>query len=489
MFCILRLSQRHTSPLIFCLTLALTSGCTTFAPMEPHPYGTNYQTNRPTVPPVENLNVEPGQPDTVPEDMSEPPEIDSPPAPQLHPENDPEDKSDNVEIPFGSMSNKPHTFAEPDERTTQKSKTPRIELQGPEMIPEDVLPDNAPTLKVKYPGKLLVGAAATFQIEVTNPTNKEMTNLVIESEFSAGLVFPGHSDKRVRQTIETIPAGGRHELALTLIGVAPGRLCCHLDLRQDGQLAASYNACVEYERSDIDLQMSAPKIRTVGQKVEFVMLIVNRSDEEQTDVQAEVTFDVALIPLEATANAQRQENRLSWSLGKMAAGEGVAIQVEFQCQTRADEACVRFHVTSNETTPEAIANCVKIADPDGPLEIELIDDKDPISVGSTADYKLTLSNSNKEFVKDIKITALLPDGLQPTNAEVHLDDQLIDLPFQIRGQQMRFQTIDLIRRREEMRVTIRAKAIDSGVQTFRCRIEYEGTNSLREVGETTFVTK
>lgn len=102
-------------------------------------------------------------------------------------------------------------------------------------------------LHVTAPERRNVGEAAVFTVVIRGGTGLEASGLVIEADFDEALTFPGHNEKRVRQPLGQLTAGGSREISLALTGRQAGRHCVRFSvLSGAGEVLVSRSSCVQF---------------------------------------------------------------------------------------------------------------------------------------------------------------------------------------------------------------------------------------------------
>jgi hypothetical protein len=95
---------------------------------------------------------------------------------------------------------------------SQGFANPNVEpplLEGPTIVPQGVTLATALGLSIKAPENNLVGEVSVFEITLQNTGDQPAKEVMIESRFEDGFVFPGSKDRQVTQTIGTLNPGWR----------------------------------------------------------------------------------------------------------------------------------------------------------------------------------------------------------------------------------------------------------------------------------------
>src|SRR5262249_41992697 len=170
--------------------------------------------------------------------------------------------------------------------------------------------------------------------------------------------------------------------ALSLTGNQVGSNCCRFAVtRREGNdelELASKQVCVEFVTRQLEIEVIGPTQRTEGSRAEFNIALTNHTQKTIDNVEALVSYDKALLPREATAEAERRGGSLVWRLGVLRPLERVQLQVEFECRAQAHRACVLVEVRGDDLPNGQEEACVEIVPIPGTLDIRVSDRADPL---------------------------------------------------------------------------------------------------------------
>lgn len=134
----------------------------------------------------------------------------------------------------------PLTPAEPRNSSPDEPAAPEVETARPQAAASNI------TLKVTAPERQAVGQNVVFTLVVEGGSQLKESALTVEASFDEGLKFPGHTEKRLRQPLGTLSAGGTREITLALKGISSGRQCCRFTVSDAaGNELSARSACVE----------------------------------------------------------------------------------------------------------------------------------------------------------------------------------------------------------------------------------------------------
>ena len=144
---------------------------------------------------------------------------------------------------------------------TENSINPNVQpprLEAPTITPEDVTVPLILNLKVQAPETNRAGEVSVFEITLQNPSDHDAEDVVIESRFEEGFVFPGSTDQQVNQTIGTLKAGETRQVKLSLKSHRAGYHCVEFRLLAKGAEPVTKKVCVKYQDSAVSLEVRRP---------------------------------------------------------------------------------------------------------------------------------------------------------------------------------------------------------------------------------------
>jgi len=369
-----------------------------------------------------------------------------------------------------------------------QSKPNSKPLSGPQMA----RPQTADRLKmtVDVIPKRQLGSGATFYLIIKNISDRAVRNVLLECEFDSEFLFPGRREKKIGQLLGTLQPGESKEISLTLYSDALGSHCCRFRAIADKEELVWKSVCVDYEKKQLDLSIIGPSARTIGSRAEYIVKLSNVSEVDLKDVQAVISYDPVLTPREASIGSIRETGQLKWSLDSIRKGEGVQLQVEFECEVAAEHACLRVNVDSPNLPKERVSACLKVIPPQGVFDIQVKDTKDPITRGEETVYEVSIENRGLQPAKDISFQAKIPRMFRVVSVEVHQGNQKLNLQPEVNQNILKVSPVRELPADGFLRYTIQVKAIGSGDGEFEATISGADTEKLKtSVSEITTVNR
>ncbi|QDT96125.1 COG1361 family protein [Gimesia aquarii] len=395
----------------------------------------------------------------------------------------------------------------PQPRDLPERISPRPELKRPDYLKKSPQSKSGPKLqsgpKMTAPAttgplelsvdvipKRQLGSGATFYVIAKNVGDRAVRNVLVECEFDTEFLFPGRREKKIGQRLGTLQPGESKEISLTLYSDILGNHCCRFRAIADGEELVWKSVCVEYEKKQLDLSVIGPSLRTVGSRAEYIVKLSNVSDVDLNNIQAVISYDSVFVPREASIGSERETGQLKWSLDKIRKGEGVQLQVEFDCEVAAEHACLQVVVSSPELPNEQASACLKVTPLQGVLDVQVRDTKDPITRGEETTYEVSIENRGLQPARDISLQAKIPRMFRVVSVEAHQGNQKLNLRPEVNQNILKVSPVRELPADAFLRYTILVKAISSGDGEFEVTISGADAKKLvTRVSEPTTVNR
>lgn len=375
-----------------------------------------------------------------------------------------------------------------------RTAAPRIPLPSvPKIEPDDVTAGEPLEMTVSAPARKQVGGTATYRIALRNSSDHAEEGLCIRCKFDDELNFSGSEKREVLQRVERLTPGESRELALSLSSEIVGSHCCWFvlarsDDREESEVI-SRQVCVDFITRQVEIDVVGPTQRTEGSRAEFNIIFSNRSLRTIGDVEAVVSFDKALVPKEASAGAENTAGHLVWRLGALKPLEKVQLQVEFDCRTRANRACVSVEVKGKDLSNELEEACLEIIPVPGTLDLQVGDRDDPLEVGKTGAYEATVHNIGLQPARGIIIEAAIPESVKLRQAHVRDGERVLAVKYREENGKVVFDAVDALGPGARVTFTFEVEALRPGHAEFSARLTSGLSQTPVTAAETTVIVE
>jgi len=354
-----------------------------------------------------------------------------------------------------------------------------------------------PALDVRFeqsPTEAKVGELVLFSVVVRNVGSVRLTNVEVRDRFDPGLEHRYGWTSPILRTLGDLEPNAVSSFDVSFFVRTPGRLCHTLDATSAEGHSASARACLDVSqpKQDVDLQLTGPEQRRVGQLAEYAIRATNTGETSLTNVRIGFYAEPSLLPRHATDGHAYQEGGVIWQLGAIEPGQEVSLIVQCEC-LRADdraEARLTFHseqqITRTATVPMEILPPAARPDPttkpppervvpspplsaSGRLELSIADVVENVRVGEIVTYLVTIKNHRVVPDRNVNVAFVLTDGIE----FVDFDASGLDIGTQVSSNRRRvtLETIRELRPNEQLKpLRIRVRATKPGVAHFRTEV-------------------
>ena len=269
-----------------------------------------------------------------------------------------------------------------------------INVVQPQLALVKAAPASALTCEV-IPVTLTVrnsGSGAAENVVVRDPLPKGMTSMDGQQTltFQAGTLRPGESKKfteRLRVTAE-----GTYTNAAS--ATAGG-----------GLKAASNQTTTVVHQPKLQVTKEGPDMRYVGRPIPYTITVANTGEVPATKTVLTDQVPQGASVVSASAGGASQAGRVVWNLGTIPAGQAKKVTVTVSA---AQPATLRSTAGAKAVCCEASATASTVVKGIPAILLEVVDVEDPIEVGSTITYVITVTNQGSAMGTNIVLACTLP---------------------------------------------------------------------------------
>lgn len=225
----------------------------------------------------------------------------------------------------------------------------------------------------------------------------------------------------------------------------------------------------------IELVKRCPNLRYVGRDAEFKIVVSNKGQGPARNVVVTDTMSGSDF-VSADNGGQRQGDRVVWTIGTLDAGQSRELGVKVRCS--------RIGMVKNMAQvtycAEAAAECDFEVRGIPAVLLECVDDPDPIEVGGTLTYTITVTNQGSQTATNVAINCVVPPELEYVSgggATTASAD----------GKNVRFAPLASLPPKGQARFTVTVKGVRDGDARFRVSMMIDQINSPVEETESTHV--
>ena len=307
------------------------------------------------------------------------------------------------------------------------------------------------------PDEVCPGDPVHYTITVTNRGSCNAEDVVVTDQVPDGLE---HSSclRTLTYKLGSLEPCQTKRINLCFTATKRGKVCNTAVVTACNADSVSCQWCTNVACCAVDLTKTGPREQQIGKNADYQITVTNPGDKSLTDVVVTDTAPNA-TSIVAANGATVCGNQAVWRLKEMKPGEKVS-----------------FTLTLTTCTPGCFTNAVNVTDCQGcnacaefttrwrgrpALNICVCDTEDPICVGETTSYCVTVVNQGSESDTNVVITANFPKEVVPLSATG-------DSQGTVSGQTVTFAPIPNLPPRSTLkyRVDVRAAASGDARSTF-----------------------
>ena len=366
-----------------------------------------------------------------------------------------------------------------DDKSSSESETEvRLpELSRPTITPSDISVPAVLKLDVSAPIRKQVGSGVTYRLVIHNNGDEVANDVVIESEFDDALVFPGRAEKRARQKLGRIPANSTRDVALTLISNKEGRQCCRFRILKGDEEIVWKEVCVDFLPRMLNVDLVGPLSRTVKSNGEYTVSLTNTSSSDLNDLIATLIHDRALSFASASGEYSKKSGSVVWKIPKLAAGETIPLQTEFNFGITAEHACMQLDVIGTDIPDYQKDLCIEVVPVRGVLDVRVSDTRDILALDQQSEFIVEIHNDGLQPARKVKLNGSIPKNCRVIAAYAKLDGKPIDIAYSEQKSAIVFDEIPAIETGVTLTFYVQVSAAKSGNGWFQADVTHSESQS------------
>jgi uncharacterized repeat protein (TIGR01451 family) len=301
------------------------------------------------------------------------------------------------------------------------------------------------------PDEVCPGEPVQYLITVTNTGSCAAEDVVVTDQVPAGLE---HSSclRALTYKLGTLEPCQTKRVNLCFTAVKRGKICNTAVVTACNADTVSCQWCTNICKECVELQKTGPREQSIGKNADYQITVINTGDKPLTDV---IVTDAApnSTSIVAANGATICGNQAVWRVRELKPAEKV-----------------NFTITLTTCTPGCFTNRVNVVSCQGcnacaeftthwkgrpALNVSICDTEDPICIGETTSYCISVVNQGSEADSNVVVTADFPSEIIPLNATG-------DAPGTVSGQSVTFAALPTLSPRSTAKYRIDARAAASG---------------------------
>jgi len=334
-----------------------------------------------------------------------------------------------------------------------------------------------PRLRVTMSGPAVgqPGVPFNYQINVSNEGQSPLTNVVVDATFDKTLK---HADRATTMRLELGTLKPQENRPLPLLTLTPsevGSFTTRVTAKADGGLVDTADQTIAVQQAQLGVKLIGPPRKYVGWPAEWKIEVSNEGDVPLSGVQVKNLLPPELAAQTWTDGGKPGAGEVVWDIGELKPREQRTLNVKTRCEKIVTGAVNRVVATATPGLTASDQVNVDIFGMPG-LQLEVNGKDNPVQVGKTIKYSLTVTNTGTTAATQIDIKATAPKELQvvengakgPTAATIA--DQVVT-----------FGRVESLAPQQKLEYQIEAKALRAGDVRFRVEMRSASLTSGQPV--------
>jgi uncharacterized repeat protein (TIGR01451 family) len=244
---------------------------------------------------------------------------------------------------------------------------------------------------------------------VRNTGTGAAENVQIVDNLPAGLQT---SDGKGRVVLDagTLAAGETRRFSIKLRATKTGVYANKAEATSSSGLRTqSETTMTSVRQPSLAITKSGPRRQYLGRPVAYEITVLNTGDGPAQNTMLEDIIPPGVNSIEATAGAQFSGSKLVWDLGTLQPNTSKKVQVSYVPMREGD---VLATATASAYCAEPVSDSARtVITGIAASRLEVIDLEDPIEIGSTTTYVITVANDGSAADTNVRIVCVLDDKL------------------------------------------------------------------------------
>jgi uncharacterized repeat protein (TIGR01451 family) len=274
-----------------------------------------------------------------------------------------------------------------------------------------------PLLTVEHtaPPKVLIGESLPVGITVANPGTGPATGVMIEEDVPDGLAHA--AGRQLEYEVGTLRPGESKRMELVLQAEKAGLVQNTIVVRGEGNLLASHKVEVEVVAPQLEIDVTGPRKRFLQRQATYTVSVANPGTAPARDVDLVAYLPRGMQFVEADSQGQydRTQHAVFWSLEELPQSKAGSVKLT-AIPVEPGEQRLRIEAKADLGLAVAGEQLVQV-EQSAELLHTVKDADEVIEVGSETAYLIKVSNVGTKAATNVRVVALLPDGIQGTAGE------------------------------------------------------------------------
>jgi uncharacterized repeat protein (TIGR01451 family) len=324
------------------------------------------------------------------------------------------------------------------------------------------------TASITGPEAVLINDEAAFVIQVKNDGTGPAHKVKIHVALPAGLKHPQQREgSPVEAELPVLAAGETKSVTLKVKALEAGNQSCELTVLAEACGATKSTAATTVQKPMLEARLVSPGRAMVRGEPTFTLEVANPGNAPTPNVQAAVSFPEGLEFVSASdgGNYEPGSKTITWNLGSQPAGGKKPLTFKLRAGVHG-----KLEVRGVAASPAKVSEKPLEARSTAMLEVEgvpavgfeVVNVDNPAEVGKEVTYEIRLTNQGTRPLTNLKLAAVLSEGLSVTNVTGPAKHALS-------GQTVGFEPIPRLAVKADVVIRLKAKGTTAG--DLRCKVQ------------------
>jgi uncharacterized repeat protein (TIGR01451 family) len=317
----------------------------------------------------------------------------------------------------------------------------RIQVQQPRL-----------ELFLQGPSEVVYGDTKLFTVTVSNPGDGDARHVSLR--LSLG------EESGDDLEIGTLAAGGSRKYEVEVTARQAGSLAISAIVQGAHDLRAEARELIQVRRAELMLETAGSGRQYAGSVGTYQVRVINQGDAVAENLVALVQLPASADYLRGLEQAEQHDDRLTWPVGRLAAGEERTYRFFCQLNQPGD---ARFDIAvRNDRDLETANSLVTRVEAMADLKMTVSDPASPVPMGEDVLYEIQVVNRGSRAANQVQVIAQFSDGIEPVAVE--------GSPAELVPGQAVFEPIVQVNPGQTITLKVKAKADREGSHIFRAEL-------------------
>ncbi len=288
----------------------------------------------------------------------------------------------------------------------------RVQFEYGECVTTQVMRPSL-SLQKQGPTQAVLSETLNYRLTLTNIGSAELTNVLLTDILPDGLEHASGKD-RLSWIVGTLAPGQSRSVDYQVIAKKLGRLCNKAIATAAGGLKEEKESCVTVSERKLTLTMTGPERRYLNIPAAYQLTVRNSGTNALTNVvinnpvPAETTFQ------SASSGGEASGGQVQWRIETLPPKESRTVEIRLRAQMPG-RICNRAVAAAEGGLTAQAETCTDFTGASA-LSLDVEDDPDPVEVGNSARYTITVRNPGSNPVTRVQIVATVPEQMTVVQA-------------------------------------------------------------------------